>query len=99
MSSLPLSAAQLDVALRALPAWAQRTDALERTYTFPDFMTALAFMQDAAPEIERLNHHPEWTNVYNRVTVRLTTHDAGNRITSADVELAKLLDWIELRFV
>ena len=94
----PLASDQIAAALATLPAWKQNGEALERTFTFADFTEALAFINDAAPEIERLNHHPEWTNVYNRVSVRLTSHDAGNRITTADVELAKTLDWVALRF-
>lgn len=95
---IPMAPDRLAAALATLPSWKQHGDALERTFTFTDFTEALAFMNDAAPEIERLNHHPEWTNVYNRVCVRLTTHDAGNRITTADVELAKTFDWIAARF-
>lgn len=94
----PLAPDRIAAALATLPAWKQNGVALERTFTFADFTEALAFINDAAPEIERLNHHPEWTNVYNRVSVRLTSHDAGNRITAADVELAKTLDWVALRF-
>lgn len=94
----PLAPDRLTAALATLPAWKLQGDALERTFTFTDFTQALAYMNDAAPEIERLNHHPEWTNVYNRVSVRLTTHDAGNRVTTADVELAKMLDWVAIRF-
>lgn len=95
---MPLTPERLATALATLPAWQQTGNALARTFTFTDFTQALAFINDAAAEIERLNHHPEWTNVYNRVSVRLTTHDAGDRITSADVELAKTLDWVALRF-
>ena len=95
----PLNPDQLAAALATLPAWTCTSDALTRTFTLTDFTEALAFMNDAAPEIERLNHHPEWTNVYNRVTVCLTTHDAGDRVTAADVELAKTLDWVALRFL
>ena len=94
----PLTPDQLAAALVTLPAWILNADALTRTFTLTDFTEALAFMNDAAPEIERLNHHPEWTNVYNRVVVRLTTHDANDRVTAADVELAKTLDWVALRF-
>ena len=95
---IPLEPDQIAAARATLPAWTQNGEALERTFTFADFTEALAFINDAAPEIERLNHHPEWTNVYNRVSVRLTSHDAGDRITAADVELAKTLDWVALRF-
>ena len=98
----PLDPKQVTAALLTLPEWQgleqAHTNALQRSYRFVDFMKALDFMNDAAPEIQRLNHHPEWTNVYDQVRVRLTTHDAGDRITAADVELAKILDWVALRF-
>ena len=55
-------------------------------------------MSSAAPLIEAMNHHPEWTNVYNRVTVRLTTHDAGHTITPKDHQLAQVLDEHYARF-
>lgn len=95
----PLAPDRLAAALATLPAWRDEGHALERTFQFASFSEALSFMNDAAPEIERLNHHPEWTNIYDRVRVRLTTHDAGNRITAMDVELAKTLEWVALRFV
>lgn len=66
---------------------------MARTFRFADFPCAMAFMGDCAEDIDRLAHHPEWSNVYDRVSVRLTTHDAGNRLTARDVELAKLLSW------
>ncbi len=98
----PLDPKQVTAAMLTLPAWQvleqAQTNALQRSYRFADFTTALDFMNDAALEIQRLNHHPEWTNVYDQVRVRLTTHDAGDRITSADVELAKILDWVAQRF-
>ncbi len=89
----PLPDARITAALTALPRWTRNGDALERTFAFPSFRDALAWMQDAAEHIERIEHHPEWTNVYDKVRVRLTSHDAGNRITAKDVELAKILDW------
>ena len=64
---------------------------LHREYKFADFVHAFGFMTTAALAIEKMNHHPEWFNVYNQVRVDLTTHDAGG-ITAKDVELAGLLD-------
>lgn len=87
----PLPAVQLAAALVALPGWKHTRKALERTYRFAGFGAALAWMQDAALEIERLDHHPEWSNRYDTVQVRLCTHDAGDRVTARDVELAKIL--------
>jgi 4a-hydroxytetrahydrobiopterin dehydratase len=66
---------------------------LHKEYKFADFIHAFGFMATAAMAIEKMGHHPEWLNVYNRVTVHLTTHDAQG-ITSKDAELAKVLDGI-----
>src|SRR5688572_24273008 len=62
-------------------------EAITRVFTFPDFVVAFGFMASAALVAEKLNHHPEWSNVWNRVTVRLTTHDAGG-LTDLDFTLA-----------
>lgn len=87
-----LSDADLQSALTGLgDGWTLAGGKLHREYRFPDFIHAFGFMTTAAIAIEKMNHHPEWFNVYNRVTVDLTTHDAGG-ITTRDVELAKLLD-------
>ena len=84
---------EIAAALPKLAGWKLKDGKLHREYKFPDFKHAMDFMQAAVPGIEKLNHHPEWFNVYNRVTVDLTTHDAGG-ITSKDAELAKILDEI-----
>ena len=86
-----LSASELRDALSALPEWRIADGKLHREYKFADFVHAFGFMTTAALAIEKMNHHPEWFNVYNRVRVDLTTHDAGG-ITAKDVELAGLLD-------
>ena len=67
---------------------------MTKTYIFKDFATAIAWMVAASFEIEKLNHHPEWKNVYNKVEVVLTTHDASNTVTEKDRVLAKKLDAI-----
>ena len=72
--------------------WVKENNALHKTYVFSDFESALHFMQEAAKDISVLNHHPEWTNIYNKVSVQLTTHDAGNVITEKDEKLAVILD-------
>ena len=64
---------------------------LHREYQFPDFIHAFGFMATAAIAIEKMNHHPEWFNVYNKVKVDLTTHDAGG-ITQKDIDLAMTLE-------
>ena len=72
--------------------WKEENNSLNKTFTFKNFAEAMAWMVRASYAIEKLNHHPEWTNVYNKVTVKLTTHDAGNTVTEKDRELAKILD-------
>jgi 4a-hydroxytetrahydrobiopterin dehydratase len=84
----PLASAEIQAALAGLPGWAFERDALARNFQFKTFREALGFMVRAAFEAEAMNHHPEWTNVYNRVAVRLNTHDAGSKVTAKDVELA-----------
>jgi 4a-hydroxytetrahydrobiopterin dehydratase len=86
-----LSEKELQSALAGLPGWTIAQDKLHREYKFADFIHAFGFMATSALAIEKMNHHPEWFNVYNKVIVDLTTHDAGG-ITAKDVELAKLLD-------
>lgn len=71
--------------------WRLQEKALEVEWAFKDFRQAMAFMNAVAEVAERMNHHPEWTNVYNRVIVRLTTHDAGG-LTALDFELAQAMD-------
>jgi 4a-hydroxytetrahydrobiopterin dehydratase len=85
------SRSELKGAVAGLPGWTVADGKLHREYKFADFIHAFGFMATSALGIEKMNHHPEWFNVYNRVTVDLSTHDAGG-ITSKDVKLAKLLD-------
>lgn len=77
----------VEAKLLDLPEWELREGKLHREFRFDDFVHAFAFMSAAALVAEKMNHHPEWSNVYNRVTVDLTTHDAGG-ITELDFELA-----------
>jgi 4a-hydroxytetrahydrobiopterin dehydratase len=92
---------QLTAALTQLPLWriVQRDSqsVLHRTIRFADFPIAISFMVAAACDIEKLNHHPEWRNVYNRVEIDLITHD-DNAITEKDLQLAALLDQRALQF-
>lgn len=92
MPSEPLSDTAIDEALQELAGWSRAEKALSKTFEFADFRTAIAFMVRAGFEAEGANHHPEWTNVYNRVEVRLCTHDAGNQITAKDVALARAMN-------
>jgi len=75
--------------------WTLSSDgtAIERTYRFGDFRAALAWMVRAGFEAEAMDHHPEWSNVYNRVVVRLTTHDTGG-LTDKDIRLAERMEAI-----
>ena len=72
--------------------WKQVEDALVAELVFKNFVDAFAFMTDVAALAEKLDHHPEWSNVYNRVTIRLTTHDAGNQVTDNDRKLAEAIE-------
>jgi 4a-hydroxytetrahydrobiopterin dehydratase len=72
--------------------WKEENNKLSKTFTFKTFGEAIAWMVKASFEIEKINHHPEWTNVYNKVHVSLTTHDTGNTITEKDKQLAEILD-------
>ncbi|MBC7925108.1 MAG: 4a-hydroxytetrahydrobiopterin dehydratase [Bryobacteraceae bacterium] len=80
-------------AARALPGWSVVEGKLHREYKFPDFTHAFGFLAASATVVEKMDHHPEWFNVYSTVRVDLTTHDSGG-ITALDVELAKKLEQI-----
>ncbi len=79
-------------ALSTLEGWKGSRAMITKTYRFRSFNAAMNFMRRCASGIDLLNHHPQWTNVYDRVEVTLTTHDAGNKVTAKDIQLAKLLD-------
>jgi len=89
MAPIPYTGDALQAALARLPGWRldARRPALQRQFVFADFGEAFGFMTRAALLAERMNHHPEWSNVYNRVDVLLTTHDAGG-VTDLDVDMA-----------
>ena len=72
--------------------WTENNNELSKTFEFNSLLEAIAWIVKASAEIEKLNHHPKWTNVYNKVHVSLTTHDQGNTITQKDRELAVALD-------
>ena len=75
-----------------MSTWKEKNNTLIKTFEFKTFEEAMLFMQSAAPFISQSDHHPTWTNTYNRVHVELTTHDAGNSVTQKDRKLAKVLD-------
>ena len=88
-----LTDAERDQALAGLPDWALRADklAIVRRFRFADFAEAFAFMTRVALIAEKADHHPEWSNVYNRVEITLTTHDAGG-LSRRDVVMAAAID-------
>ena len=88
-----LTDTQISEGVAKLPDWKVQNGKLHRDYKFADFAHAIGFMMIAAPTIEKRDHHPEWANVYNKVTVDLVTHSAGG-ITQKDLDLAVLLEGI-----
>lgn len=74
--------------------WNESDNALRRTFQFKDFSAAFSFMTRVALVAEKMNHHPLWTNVYNKVDIVLNTHDAGNTVTDKDRNLASAIDKI-----
>ncbi|PTX22462.1 4a-hydroxytetrahydrobiopterin dehydratase [Pontibacter mucosus] len=74
--------------------WREEEDKLKRSLTFKDFKQALAFINTVGEVAEEMDHHPWWSNVYNKVEIELTTHDAGNTVTEKDLELARRIDEI-----
>ncbi len=88
-----LDAAARNAALTQLPEWKDvpGRDAIQRTFTFADFNAAFGFMSRVAPMAEKMDHHPEWFNVYKRVDVTLTTHDCGG-VSERDIKLARFMD-------
>jgi 4a-hydroxytetrahydrobiopterin dehydratase len=89
-----LSEDQIQTELKNLSGWTIKDGKLHKDFVFDDFVDAFGFMSKASLHIERLNHHPEWFNVYNKLSVDLTTHDAGG-ITQNDVALAKVLNSLQ----
>lgn len=93
MAVAELTEEQRTIALGDLPGWslARNGKAIERKFEFADFSEAFAFMTRVALLAEKADHHPEWFNVYNRVEITLTTHDAGG-LSDRDVKMAKAID-------
>ena len=88
---MKLSETEITEELKKIEGWAIKDNKLHKEFQFDSFNQAFGFMTRAAMEIEKMNHHPEWFNVYNRITVDLTTHDAGG-ITNNDINLARILN-------
>ena len=87
MSTALTESAILD-ALAKLPDWAFADDSIHKTYRFASFTEAIGFIAEMAFSCEKANHHPALSNVYSTVTLRLSTHDVGNKVTQKDVDLA-----------
>jgi len=93
---VPLHEPELARALAKLPGWRLEAGKLHRDYQFADFVAAFGFMAGAALVAQGMDHHPEWSNVWNRVRIDLTTHDAGG-ITAQDVKLAEAMEELAAR--
>jgi 4a-hydroxytetrahydrobiopterin dehydratase len=91
MSLTKLTDAEITTHLSKLPEWRLVEGKLHREFRFPDFIRAFGFMSSCALYAERMNHHPEWSNVYNRVSVDLTTHDCQG-LSERDFALAQRMD-------
>ncbi|MEQ6122120.1 4a-hydroxytetrahydrobiopterin dehydratase [Reichenbachiella sp. MALMAid0571] len=72
--------------------WIEKDNKLTKTFTFQNFTEAFGFMTKVAIEAEKMNHHPEWSNVYNKVNFKLSTHDAGDVVTDKDRKLAEIIE-------
>ncbi len=94
MPGKPLSQDAIVEALKMLPGWDYDQNSLVKQFSFRDFREAVAFIVRLAFEAEAADHHPELISVYNRVTIALNTHDAGNRVTQKDVALAAAIERI-----
>ena len=90
--SEPLENDALELALAALPGWRLEDDKLKKTFVLSDFREAMTFLVRISYEAEGIGHHPEIYNVYKTVELALTTHDAGNKVTVKDVELAAAIE-------
>jgi 4a-hydroxytetrahydrobiopterin dehydratase len=92
MARYQLSDDQLSQAIADLDSWSLENGKLYKEFRFASFAAAIGWMVSVAIHADRLDHHPEWTNVYNRVKVNLVTHDLGNVVSNLDLELASTMD-------
>ncbi len=88
---------EIAAALADLPGWSVENGRLHKQFKFQSFASALGWMVSAGVEADKMDHHPEWSNVYSRVTVDLVTHDLGNRISNLDLELAARMEKLARR--
>ena len=87
-----LSDEELSAVLPTLDNWTVENGKLHKQFKFPSFASAMGWMMSVAIECDKLDHHPEWHNVYNRVTVDMVTHDMDNSISTWDIEIARKMD-------
>lgn len=85
----PISRSDIDNALKKLKDWNYAGDSLKATFTFKDFRNAFDFMRKVAQIANEMDHHPTWSNVYNKVNFALYTHDAGNKVSDKDLKMAE----------
>ncbi|MFU8811779.1 MAG: 4a-hydroxytetrahydrobiopterin dehydratase [Balneolaceae bacterium] len=88
----PLSEEQITAALTELEGWSYNDNAIQKDFSFANFKQAMAFMVRVGFEAEAHQHHPNLANVYNSVSISLQTHDAGNKVTQKDLDLAKAIE-------
>lgn len=93
----PLTQEQIEKELTKLEGWTFNEDKIKRDFSFKDFKTAMGFIVRVAFEAEQQAHHPELHNVYNSVSISLSTHDAGDKVTAKDIELARAIDRVASR--
>jgi 4a-hydroxytetrahydrobiopterin dehydratase len=84
--------AEIEAALQKLPGWQVKAGKLHKAFTFKSFAQAIGWMVTVAVIADKMDHHPEWSNVYNRVTVNLVTHELGDLIGTRDLELAARME-------
>lgn len=92
MAATKLDQEAIQTALAELSGWEVKDGKLHKQFKFDSFGRALGWMVAVGVHADKMDHHPEWSNVYNRVTVDLTTHELGNAISDLDVKLAKIMD-------
>lgn len=92
MTRRKLNQAEIESALADLPGWQIQDGKLHKLFKFDSFARAIGWMVSAAVFADKMDHHPEWSNVYNRVTVNLVTHDLDNAVSSWDVDLARKME-------
>ncbi len=90
--SEPLPQAEIDAALEEMPGWSHTEDCLQRDIKLPTFRDAVALIVRISFEAEEMDHHPELENVYNRISIRLTSHDADRKVTARDLVLARKIE-------